>query len=94
MKTDDLRIAKTRPLLTPAALAEEFPRTDDASELVYHSRCSIEDILAGRDNRLLVVVVGPCSIHDLDAAREYAEKLKPFADAVTERLLIVMRVYF
>ncbi len=93
MKTDDLRIAKTRPLLTPAVLAEEVPRTDEASELVYRSRSSIEAILAGTDNRLLVVV-GPCSIHDLDAAREYAEKLKPFADAVTEKLLIVMRVYF
>ena len=93
MKTDDLRIAKTRPLVTPAVLAEEVPRTDEASELVYRSRRSIEAILAGKDNRLLVVV-GPCSIHDLDAAREYAEKLKPFADAVTEKLLIVMRVYF
>ena len=74
MKTDDLRIAKTRPLLTPAVLAEEVPRTNKASELVYRSRCSIEAILAGRDNRLLVVV-GPCSIHDLDAAREYAVKV-------------------
>jgi 3-deoxy-7-phosphoheptulonate synthase len=93
VKIDDRRIAKTRPLLTPTVLAEEVPRTDEASQAIYHSRSCIEDVLAGQDNRLLVVV-GPCSIHDLDSAREYAEKLKPFADAVAEKLLIVMRVYF
>ena len=80
MKTDDLRIAKTHPLLTPALLAEEIPATEAASEVVYRSRGAIEAILSGKDDRLLVVV-GPCSIHDLEAAREYAQRLKPVADA-------------
>ncbi len=93
MRTDDLRIARTHPLLTPALLMEEFPATKETTDLVYRSRKAIETILNLGDDRQLVVV-GPCSIHDLDAAREYAEKLKPLADALSEKLLIVMRVYF
>jgi 3-deoxy-7-phosphoheptulonate synthase len=93
VKTDDLRIAKTHPLLTPALLAEELPRTDASSVFIHDSRKAIEAILTGRDGRLLVVV-GPCSVHHLDSAREYAEKLKSVADALAERLLLVMRVYF
>jgi 3-deoxy-7-phosphoheptulonate synthase len=93
MKTDDLRIVKTHPLLSPAILAEEIPLTDAASNRVYEARRAIEAILDGRDARLLVVV-GPCSIHDTNAALEYATKLKPVADAVAGALLIVMRVYF
>ena len=93
MKTDDLRIVKTHPLLSPAILAEEIPLTDAASEKVYESRRAIEAILDGKDARLLAVV-GPCSIHDTKAALEYASKLKPIADALAGSLLIVMRVYF
>src|SRR5438132_4251389 len=93
MKTDDLRIVKTRPLLSPAILAEEIPLTDTASTRVYESRRAIEAILDGKDARLLVVVV-PCSIHDTKAALEYATKLKPIADALSDALLVVMRVYF
>jgi 3-deoxy-7-phosphoheptulonate synthase len=93
MKTDDLRIVKTHPLLSPAILAEEIPLTDAASAKVYQSRRAIEAILDGKDSRLLVVV-GPCSIHDTGAALEYAGKLKPIADALAGTLLIVMRVYF
>ncbi len=93
MKTQDLRIAKTHPLLTPALLAEEFPGTVAGYELVSRSRGEIEGIMDGTDGRLFVVV-GPCSIHDLDAAREYGERLRPVADDVAEKLLIVMRVYF
>jgi 3-deoxy-7-phosphoheptulonate synthase len=93
VKTDDLRIAKITPLLTPALLAEEYPCSEQASELVAERRKEIEGIINGSDDRLLVVV-GPCSIHDLDSAKEYAEKLRPVADEVSERLLIVMRVYF
>src|SRR5262245_24764925 len=93
MKTDDLRIVKTRPLLAPAILAEEIPLTDTASTRVYEARRAIEAILDGKDARLLVVV-GPCSIHDTRAAFEYATKLKPIADALTDALLVVMRVYF
>jgi 3-deoxy-7-phosphoheptulonate synthase len=93
MKTDDLRIVKTRPLLAPAILAEEIPLTDAASENVYGSRRAIEAILDGKDRRLLVVV-GPCSVHDTKAALEYATKLKPIVDTLSSALLIVMRVYF
>ena len=93
MKTDDLRIVKTRPLLAPAILAEEIPLTDTASTKVYETRRAIEAILDTKDERLLVVV-GPCSVHDTKAALEYASKLKPIADALSDALLIVMRVYF
>ena len=93
MKTDDLRIVKTHPLLSPAILAEEIPLTDIASTKVCEARRAIEAILDGKDARLLVVV-GPCSIHDTKAALEYATKLKPIADALADALLIVMRVYF
>ncbi|HYA27170.1 MAG TPA: 3-deoxy-7-phosphoheptulonate synthase, partial [Acidobacteriota bacterium] len=93
MKTDDLRIVKTRPLLAPAILAEDIPLTEIAAKKVYEARRAIEAILDGKDTRLLVVV-GPCSVHDTKAALEYATKLKPIADALTEALLVVMRVYF
>src|ERR671912_2767452 len=93
MKTDDLRIVKTRPLLAPAILAEEIPLTDTASIRVYETRRAIEAILDIKDERLLVVV-GPCSVHDTKAALEYATKLKPIADALSGALLLVMRVYF
>ena len=93
MKTDDLRIVKTRPLLAPAILAEEIPLTESASKTVDQTRRAIEAILDGKDKRLLVVV-GPCSIHDPKAALEYASRLKPIAAALRGALLIVMRVYF
>jgi 3-deoxy-7-phosphoheptulonate synthase len=85
MKTDDLRIVKTRPLLSPAILAEEIPLSDTASTRVYEARRAIEAILDGKDARLLVVV-GPCSVHDTKAALEYATKLKPIADALSDAL--------
>ena len=93
MKTDDLRIVKTHPLLSPAILAEEIPLAEAASIRVSETRRAIEAILDGKDLRLLVVV-GPCSIHDTKAALEYATRLKPIADALADALLIVMRVYF
>ncbi|MGI9303205.1 MAG: 3-deoxy-7-phosphoheptulonate synthase, partial [Gammaproteobacteria bacterium] len=93
MRTDNLRISKTRPLLAPAILAEEIPLTDAAADLVRRSRDAIEAILDQRDDRLLVVV-GPCSIHDPQAAREYASRLRVVADDVADTLLLAMRVYF
>ena len=93
MKTDDLRIVKTRPLISPAILAEEIPLTDTAATRVHESRRAIEAILDGKDARLLMVV-GPCSVHDTKAALEYATRLKPIADALCHTLLVVMRVYF
>jgi 3-deoxy-7-phosphoheptulonate synthase len=92
-KSDDLRITAVRPLIAPAVLAEEIPLTTAASEFVVRSRRAIEAVLAGRDARVLLVV-GPCSIHDPGAALEYADKLRALAQRVRERVLVVMRVYF
>ena len=69
--TDDLRITWTKVVLPPVFLEEELPITEKASATVFKARAEIVDILTGKDSRLLVVV-GPCSIHDTDAAREYA----------------------
>jgi 3-deoxy-7-phosphoheptulonate synthase len=92
-KTQDLHIVETRPLLTPATLARDLPITDRTSELVAGTRDSVRAILRGEDRRLLVVV-GPCSIHDVDAARDYAARLKPLRDELADELEVVMRVYF
>jgi 3-deoxy-7-phosphoheptulonate synthase len=91
--TDDLRITWTKVVLPPAFLEEELPITDNASATVYKARTEIVKILHGEDKRLLVVV-GPCSIHDTDAAREYAELLKRSIAEFSEELCLVMRVYF
>ncbi len=93
MRTDDLRISRVRPLLAPAILAEEIPLTSRAGDCVADARRTIEAILDGRDQRLLVVV-GPCSIHDPKAAIDYATRLHDLATSVRERIFIVMRVYF
>jgi 3-deoxy-7-phosphoheptulonate synthase len=90
---DDLRIRAIRPLLSPAVLVAELPLTDDDADFVAQSRRTVEDIILGRDDRLLAVV-GPCSIHDPAAAREYAERLRQQADRWRNELFIVMRVYF
>lgn len=92
-RIDDLRISKVRPLLAPALLQEWLPVPDQAQELVERSRRAIADIVHGRDDRVLVVV-GPCSIHDPDAALQYARQLKPLADALAGELVVVMRTYF
>ena len=92
-RIDDTRIGAVRPLISPALLLDELPVTQDIQSLVEDSRAAIADVLRGRDDRL-VVVVGPCSIHDHDQAIEYARHLKTAADALAQDLLIVMRVYF
>ncbi len=92
-KTDDVRITGLQEVLPPIKLHEEYPMDEAASETVYHARGAIHDILNGEDDRLLVVV-GPCSVHDPDAAREYAKKLKVLIDETAEDLCIIMRVYF
>jgi 3-deoxy-7-phosphoheptulonate synthase len=92
-KTDDLRITLVRPLLPPAILLEEIPITERASEVVANTRQAVADTLAGTDDRL-VVVVGPCSIHDPDAAREYARRLLPLKARYEDHLTILMRCYF
>jgi 3-deoxy-7-phosphoheptulonate synthase len=92
-RIDDVRIGAVRPLISPALLQDELPVPPRVQTLVEQSRVAIADILHGRDDRL-VVVVGPCSIHDHDQALDYARRLKHAADALQEDLLIVMRVYF
>ena len=91
--TDDLRVDGLRPLLPPAILMEEIPLTDSASTTVALGRKAVSEVLGGRDDRL-IVVIGPCSIHDVAAGMEYAHKLKREADRLASDLLIVMRVYF
>jgi 3-deoxy-7-phosphoheptulonate synthase len=91
--TDDVRIDRIRPLIPPAILMEELPISAEASKTVARARETIGRILRGDDDRLLVVV-GPCSIHDPKAAKEYAGRLKPIADELGDALMIVMRVYF
>ncbi|BCS31022.1 phospho-2-dehydro-3-deoxyheptonate aldolase [Luteitalea sp. TBR-22] len=92
-RTDDLRITQVRPLLPPAILLEELPVSEAASNVVANGRGAIADVIAGKDGRL-VVIVGPCSIHDTRAAVEYAERLKPIADRYKDQLITVMRCYF
>jgi 3-deoxy-7-phosphoheptulonate synthase len=91
--TDDLRIQATKVVLPPVFLEEELPATERASSTVFQARNEIVDILRGNDSRLLVVV-GPCSIHDTKAAREYAGLLKGAIAEFSKDLRIVMRVYF
>ena len=91
--TDDVRITGMAEVRAPAELIEALPLASRQSTLVFNTRRQASDIIKGRDGRLLVIV-GPCSIHDADAAREYARRLKEQADALADRLLILMRVYF
>jgi 3-deoxy-7-phosphoheptulonate synthase len=92
-RTDDVRIQSLRPLLPPAILMEELPVSEEASALVAESRRAATRVLHGHDDRL-VVVVGPCSIHDPKAALEYAARLREVAVRHGHDLLVVMRVYF
>lgn len=92
-RTDDLRIQNVRPLIPPAILLEEIPLSERAACTVVDARETIGGILDGEDRRL-VVVAGPCSIHDVKAALEYAAALKQLADRFAQHLVLVMRAYF
>jgi 3-deoxy-7-phosphoheptulonate synthase len=92
-RTDDLRIRDVRPLIPPAILHEEIPLSDRASDVITEARAAIAAILTGGDDRL-VVVAGPCSIHDTQAALDYATRLTRIADRLGDALLVVMRAYF
>jgi len=92
-RTDDLRIKWTKVVLPPVFLEEELPISERASDTVFRTRAEITRILRGDDHRLLVIV-GPCSIHDPKAAREYAKLLKCAIDELSGELCLVMRVYF
>ena len=90
---DNRRIAGNRPLVPPAILIEEIPLSDTATAVVERGRTESGAILNGSDDRLMVVV-GPCSIHDTKAAIEYARRLAPLAEKYKADLQIIMRVYF
>lgn len=92
-KTDDLRICATKEVIAPDQVHNEMPISAAAAETTLKARQEIHNILAGKDDRLLVVV-GPCSIHDTVAAKDYAKRLKAVKDELAHDLLIVMRVYF
>ncbi|WP_272674438.1 MULTISPECIES: 3-deoxy-7-phosphoheptulonate synthase [unclassified Providencia] len=92
-KTDELRTARVDSLVTPQTLADEFPISQKVAENVTASRKRIEQILSGQDPRLLVII-GPCSIHDIDAAIEYAKRLNVLRERHQDHLEIVMRTYF
>jgi 3-deoxy-7-phosphoheptulonate synthase len=92
-RTDDLRIENLRPLIPPAILMEELPLTETGSAVVAHAREVASRILRGEDDRLLLVV-GPCSIHDPLAGLDYAKRLQKVAEEARDALCVVMRVYF
>jgi len=91
--TDDLRIRELKPLIAPAILIEELPVTEAVTATVTSARESATRIIKGQDDRLLVVV-GPCSIHDTEAALDYAGRLKPYIESTADQLSVIMRVYF
>jgi 3-deoxy-7-phosphoheptulonate synthase len=91
--TDDVRIEKLRPLIPPAILMENHPLSDEGAAFISKCRAATADILRGTDSRL-VVVVGPCSIHDVKAGREYAQRLAEVSSRLAPDLLLLMRVYF
>ena len=93
LKTQNLRVAKTQPLIAPSALKRDLPASDAIYETVIRARGTIRDIIAGTDRRLLAIV-GPCSIHDPEAARDYAERLRRLSERLASTLFVVMRVYF
>jgi 3-deoxy-7-phosphoheptulonate synthase len=92
-ETSNLRIERIRPLLPPAILVEQLPLSTSGATFVHDTRRDLQRILTGTDDRL-VVVVGPCSVHDVEQGLEYARLLKPVADELARDLQIVMRVYF
>jgi 3-deoxy-7-phosphoheptulonate synthase len=92
-RVDDLRIGAVRPLISPALLLDELPMPAAAQALVCEARDAVAAVLGGADDRL-IVVVGPCSIHDHDEAVDYARRLKALADELRDDVLVVMRVYF
>lgn len=93
IRTNNLRIAQELPLISPAELAQELPMTEQAAGTVYRARQEIAGILKKKDRRVLALV-GPCSIHDIEAAIDYATRLSQLALKYRDRLCIVMRVYF
>ena len=92
-KTSDLHVVYTRPLIPPSRLHNDIPLDHNSANTVSNTRRSIQNILHNNDSRLLVIV-GPCSIHDLEAAKEYSKYIQNFRELYKDKLEIVMRVYF
>jgi 3-deoxy-7-phosphoheptulonate synthase len=92
-QVSNTRVSSTHRLMRPVDLLKEMPISDSIYDHVLDVRSSIQQILRGEDSRPLVIV-GPCSIHDPEAAMDYAARLKPLADTLSDRLYVVMRVYF
>jgi len=91
--TDDLRICETKEVVAPVQVHDEIPMTEAAANTILQARTDIHNVLTGKDDRL-VVIVGPCSIHDTEAAHEYAGLLKTAKEELKKELVIIMRVYF
>lgn len=92
-KLDNVNVESQEILITPEKLKQDIPLTDKAAETVLSGRDTINNILDRKDHRIFVVI-GPCSIHDIDAAKEYAHKLKALSDKVNDTIYLIMRVYF
>ena len=92
-RTDDVRIKEIKELVPPSHVLREFPVSEKAAKTTFETRQAVHRILHGADDRMLVIM-GPCSIHDVKAAKEYAGKLKEAKDRLANELLVVMRVYF
>jgi 3-deoxy-7-phosphoheptulonate synthase len=92
-KTSDINVVETRVLPSPAALLADLPKTDPQAEFIAHTRGEIHRIIFGDDRRFLLIV-GPCSIHDPAAGLDYARRVAALAREVSDRIMIVMRVYF
>ena len=92
-RTDDVRILEIKELTSPGELLDEFPISENAAKTTFETRQAIHRILHGADDRI-VAIIGPCSIHDTTAAREYAMRLKEVRERLSKDLLIIMRVYF
>jgi 3-deoxy-7-phosphoheptulonate synthase len=93
IQTNDVNVAAMRKLISPRALKEIYPLTETQAAVVDRARATVSSILDGRDHRVLGIV-GPCSIHDPKSALEYAGRLKALAEELSDRLYLVMRVYF
>jgi 3-deoxy-7-phosphoheptulonate synthase len=91
---ENSRVVEFGPLVPPRTVKAQFPITEPAAQTVLRTRHAVRDVLKGKDERRLVVIVGPCSIHDPAAALEYAGRLKSVADATPDALILVMRTYF
>ena len=92
-ETDDLRIKEIKEVIAPEQIRAEYPASEMAAKTVFEARSAVHRILHGQDDRLLVIV-GPCSVHDPQAARDYAARLKALRETLLQEVFIVMRVYF